>query len=223
MTDRTCERETCSMPIPPKGATGPRATYCSQRCRDMASYARRREAITAAKRAKTKARLADTRKACPACGINFAPTRVMRQKYCSEACSRKYRNDHPTRFCAVPGCDRQHAASGLCQMHWRRKARAEGREPSPKWDERRRANWAKRDALKRGAAGGVSFAYSDVFERDGWVCGICREAVDVELVWPDSYSASLDHIVPLSKGGSHSPDNAQCAHLVCNISKGNRA
>lgn len=33
---------------------------------------------------------------------------------------------------------------------------------------------------------------------------------------------SIDHIRPLSKGGTHTWDNVQLAHLKCNIKKGNR-
>lgn len=88
------------------------------------------------------------------------------------------------------------------------------------WDERRRANWKRRDALKRGAAQAEAFEYAEVYERDGWVCGLCGDPVDRELVWPDPMSASLDHVVPLSKGGAHTRENSQCAHLVCNVRKG---
>lgn len=33
---------------------------------------------------------------------------------------------------------------------------------------------------------------------------------------------SVDHIVPLARGGSHSADNVQSAHLLCNLRKGAR-
>jgi 5-methylcytosine-specific restriction endonuclease McrA len=33
---------------------------------------------------------------------------------------------------------------------------------------------------------------------------------------------SLDHIVPVSLGGTHTWANVQLAHLRCNVSKGNR-
>lgn len=62
-----------------------------------------------------------------------------------------------------------------------------------------------------------------VFERDGWVCGICEEPVAPALKSPDLASASLDHIVPLSLGGEHSYANVRLAHLGCNIRRGNRA
>lgn len=61
-----------------------------------------------------------------------------------------------------------------------------------------------------------------VFNRDSWICQLCLEPVDPNLVHPDPRSKSLDHIVPLSKGGDHSYANTQLAHLVCNLSKGSR-
>lgn len=61
----------------------------------------------------------------------------------------------------------------------------------------------------------------EVFERDQWKCGICHEKVDNSIVWPDKKSVSLDHIIPLSKGGTHTYDNVQCSHLGCNIKKQN--
>jgi 5-methylcytosine-specific restriction endonuclease McrA len=59
-----------------------------------------------------------------------------------------------------------------------------------------------------------------VFDRDGWVCQICNRPVDKGLSWPHTESASLDHTVPLSRGGAHSEANTRLAHLGCNIGKG---
>lgn len=61
-----------------------------------------------------------------------------------------------------------------------------------------------------------------VFERDGWICQICSKPVDPLLAHPHPLSKSLDHIVPLSRGGGHVWENVQLAHFVCNLSKGNR-
>lgn len=59
-----------------------------------------------------------------------------------------------------------------------------------------------------------------VYERDGWRCGICGRKVRRGLSFPHPMSASLDHIVPLASGGSHTWDNVQCAHFICNSRKG---
>lgn len=58
-----------------------------------------------------------------------------------------------------------------------------------------------------------------VFERDTWVCQLCFLPVDKTLRKLDLMSKSLDHIVPLSKGGEHSYANTQLAHLRCNMKK----
>jgi 5-methylcytosine-specific restriction endonuclease McrA len=105
-------------------------------------------------------------------------------------------------------------------MHYKRELRREGKLASP-WDERRRANWQARRALKLGAAV-EPFTLSDVISRDGIACGICGVDVDLTLAHPDPFSKSLDHVVPLSRGGAHTADNCQLAHLRCNVSKGAR-
>jgi 5-methylcytosine-specific restriction endonuclease McrA len=61
---------------------------------------------------------------------------------------------------------------------------------------------------------------AEIYERDGWVCKLCQHPVDKGLSWPHTESASLDHVVPLSRGGDHVRANVQLAHLGCNIAKG---
>lgn len=87
---------------------------------------------------------------------------------------------------------------------------------------RHRANWkhvVNRRARQRDAwVEDVSRV--EIFERDNWTCGICKGRVDPTLQHPDPMSASLDHIIPISRGGEHSRANTQCAHLTCNVRKG---
>lgn len=58
-----------------------------------------------------------------------------------------------------------------------------------------------------------------LFKRDGWICHLCSEAIDPNCRFPDSLSASVDHIVPLSMGGTHTYDNVAASHLGCNARK----
>ena len=56
-------------------------------------------------------------------------------------------------------------------------------------------------------------------KRDGDVCCICNGWIDFALSHPDPASPSLEHIIPLSRGGEHSMTNAGIAHLRCNLLK----
>ena len=61
--------------------------------------------------------------------------------------------------------------------------------------------------------------------RDNGVCQICGKPTDdcditnghIGRMYP-----TLDHIIPLSKGGTHTWDNVQLAHMHCNAGKCNR-
>ena len=112
-------------------------------------------------------------------------------------------------------------ARSMCAMHWRRWARETGREQPPAWDDGRKRRYHERRARKLMAPAEV-FSPAEIYERDGWVCGICTEPVDPTLTYPDPCSVSLDHKTPLSAGGSHTRENAQCSHLSCNVRKGAR-
>lgn len=87
---------------------------------------------------------------------------------------------------------------------------------------RGKANWKnvnKRRMRLRSALVEV-FDRSEIFERDAWVCQLCMELTDRSAIWPDPLMPSLDHIIPVSRGGKHSRANAQTSHLGCNIRKG---
>lgn len=82
-----------------------------------------------------------------------------------------------------------------------------------------RAKARRRRAIKRGVDA-EKFTAVEIYERDSWVCQLCSKAVDPILLHPDPLSASLDHRVPITVGGSHTRANVQFAHLVCNTKKG---
>lgn len=55
-----------------------------------------------------------------------------------------------------------------------------------------------------------------IYERDGWICQLCGDPVDADLDPNDIWGATLDHVVPQSRGGSDHPANLQLAHRWCN-------
>jgi HNH endonuclease len=94
-----------------------------------------------------------------------------------------------------------------------------------------------------------SFTVAEIGERDGWVCGVCMDPVrlvelppelvklDIEVlvaepvppgedveVWEAPIrrrplSASIDHILSIAGGGTHTRTNVQITHLFCNLEK----
>lgn len=87
----------------------------------------------------------------------------------------------------------------------------------PKVKEARKAQSKKRKAIQRGAKVGATFTYKQVFERDGWRCQLCGKVTPERKRGTISHNApEVDHIIPLSKGGEHSLNNAQTLCRACN-------
>lgn len=57
--------------------------------------------------------------------------------------------------------------------------------------------------------------FEEIWQRDGGICQLCHLPIA-------QAEASLDHIVPLARGGTHEPANVQLAHRRCNSRKGAR-
>ena len=79
-----------------------------------------------------------------------------------------------------------------------------------------------RDHVKRASGRhGISFDSVDIFNRDGWKCQLCGCKVrPSSKAHNQQDEATVDHIIPLSRGGSHSEPNCQTACRRCNVAKG---
>lgn len=55
-----------------------------------------------------------------------------------------------------------------------------------------------------------------VMERDNYTCHICGKHIDFSLPCRHKMSATIDHLFPISFGGSHVWDNVSAAHFRCN-------
>jgi 5-methylcytosine-specific restriction endonuclease McrA len=85
-------------------------------------------------------------------------------------------------------------------------ARYRGKYYSPK----RRAKYAQGDEID----------HVTLFNLYGWTCHVCWKQIEPHRRFPDFSAATVDHIVPLCQGGTHTWDNVQPAHRSCNEAKG---
>lgn len=197
MADRTCTG--CGDPISPaaRGDRNPRK-WCTQSCRTW-GYAHPGELRVWMRTGRT----------CDRCGVSI-DHRLPAARFCSDVCSSWARRGTPAFTSLICSeCQASFIPKNRLQL---RCSTACGRKVKVRIASQRRR------ALKRGV-GSERFSSVEVFDRDGWRCGLCQKRVDRRLAWPHPMSASLDHLVPLSEGGDHTRANTQLAHLFCNQSK----
>ena len=58
-------------------------------------------------------------------------------------------------------------------------------------------------------------------QRDGWACRLCGREFGDPPAWPHAMSVTIDHIIPVWRGGSDDLANLQLAHRLCNMKKQN--
>lgn len=95
----------------------------------------------------------------------------------------------------------------------RRRSTAEGRAKVAAMKKLRRA--------RKKSAEWEAITPVEVYERDRWVCGICRGPIP-KVTDDRELCATLDHVVPLSRGGGHLMSNVQASHWICNSWKSDR-
>lgn len=203
-TDTHCT--ICGTELPPRTSQeGRPRLYCGKDCTN-AGYQARRSARRLAARAD---------KVCPTCGVTFTPAKAF-GRFCSHFCRRVDRGlqlaqPHPPKTCALPECDvvfvpKRHLDRCCSMAHGRLLSDVE--------------SFHKRRAQKLGTAT-RPVRIDEIAARDKNRCHICRRLVS-KKPYPHPLSRSLDHLVPLSKDGEHTPENVRLAHLGCNVSKKDR-
>lgn len=220
MNDRTCQWPGCERP-------GDFSRGLCQRCNMRARRAGTLEQFSAPPRT------------CGVCGASFTTGPRLGNLYCSVSCQRegvrlrriarregkltgrrctRCREEMPLSMRS----DSNYCSVACQQAAWYDEHDEELKERATEWrvanPESRRESHLRRRARKAGVAvQRLDLGY--VWSRDRGLCWICGAAVDRELRWPDSYSPTLDHVIPLAKGGSHVLGNVALAHARCNMSK----
>lgn len=195
--------------------TGNKGSFCSDDCKPLCTvsgcedlkrystgYCLRHNEL--AKRWGTpKPRLDWTPKAdnytCLTCGDKFEPNGVSR-KFCHVNCQVLY----STYGGDVPSLD---FTCAVCEVD------IKWEESDKKW---RRRDRRICDRCRNTGQTRHKTQPAHLAKRDGLNCGICGTPVDMSARWPAPESASVDHIIPVSRGGGHNEENLQLSHWACN-------
>ena len=86
----------------------------------------------------------------------------------------------------------------------------------------RRESYRIKSARRQGITNPIRVSADALIERDGNVCHICLTEIDLSLARNSRFGATIDHVIPISKGGADTLDNMKLAHWICNIKKGNK-
>lgn len=81
------------------------------------------------------------------------------------------------------------------------------------------AKTRRRRALKAGLLS-EPYTLSEIAERDGYLCGWCWLPVNMILSGLERWGPTIDHVIPISRGGPDTKVNVQLMHRVCNETKG---
>lgn len=65
-------------------------------------------------------------------------------------------------------------------------------------------------------------SHEQVVQEYGDVCHICQEPIDMNLPRTNRLGLTVDHVIPLSKGGTDTMENLRPAHWICNNRKSNK-
>jgi len=87
---------------------------------------------------------------------------------------------------------------------------------------RRRERYRVKTAKRQNVMSPLRISADVLIERDGNLCHLCNQEIDLSLARNSRFGATIDHVIPLSKGGVDELDNLKLAHWICNIKKGNR-
>lgn len=135
---------------------------------------------------------------CQYCGKE-TPNRThpVQKRFCSRKCKGAYRVRHSEAWMAYHKAHR--AESDARWTAWR-----------TAHPDVAKADRDRRQAIKRGVDG-PPITVTELLERGGEWCGLCGASLRDDI--------TIDHLKPLSRGGTHEKHNLLLAHFNCNRSK----
>ena len=151
---------------------------------------------------------------CKQCGKSFFAWNNSTQ-YCSEECKNKWKEEHalPIRiyFHECQQCGKRFVSPQKNRKFCSNKCQIKSYDK--KHEIRRRTR------KKDNGNADYTISLEKLFRRDHGICAICGLPVDMDSNPNSNEYGSIDHIIPLAKGGKHVWENVQLAHRMCNSIK----
>lgn len=179
---------------------------------------------TAAEPMHNACRRAARRAECSGCGRPFEKVHHY-NRFCSRSCAFRHRDVGPCTDCGItegvtgvptPLCDQCRSVRADALKIRRAEAARQYRIDHPEFDV---AKARRRRATKRGLPA-EPYTLAEIAERDGYRCGWCGLLVDMALSGLEPKGPTIDHVIPISRGGPDTPGNVQLMHRECNLIKG---
>lgn len=88
--------------------------------------------------------------------------------------------------------------------------------------EAQRARYRIKSTKRRTLMKPTRISADQVVREYGESCHICSEVIDLSLPRTSRFGLTIDHVIPLSKGGSDEMENLRPAHWICNNRKSDK-
>jgi 5-methylcytosine-specific restriction endonuclease McrA len=160
---------------------------------------------------------------CDACEIEFS-TRIKAQRFCSYDCRQngykvqtKLERDANRKSEFVYDCD-------MCGEKIIRSIPLGGkRRYHPDCAKKsQQANYRKKTVKRQGIVKPAYIWHELVLENYGFICYLCDSPIDMQLPRTSKRGATIDHVVPISRGGLDELENLRLVHWECNNRKSNK-
>ncbi len=202
----------------PTGKLGRRSqckTCCNQKARDRWEKNPQHIATTLRRhRQRHRSRLLAKRRADYAANPEKERTRIKNYWKNSSPEKHEKRREYERKFRARPDIrEKKRARDRTYQREHRQESVVKHKRWRRKYPDRFRATQMRYQSRKRGASTTEIINRVEIFVRDSQHCHICRKKVKPK-------DRSLDHLIPLIHGGSHTSLNVALAHRRCNSARG---
>lgn len=85
-----------------------------------------------------------------------------------------------------------------------------------------RARNRLKSVRRRGIRATPRVTHEQIGIKDNFVCYLCSEPIDMSLPRTSKLGATIDHVIPITKGGTDDLDNLRLTHWTCNVRKSNK-